>query len=710
MLEANCKSARRFGKKIPLVLIGLLSGQVLAEYPVSFNLSSLDGTNGTRIDGVLNGDFLGYSVSNVGDFNGDGQNDFAIGAPNSANLPGAAYLLYGKAGGLSFPINLSTLTFDDGFRIDGLIGNSQLGTSLASAGDLNGDGLADLIIGAPGESVAYVIFGKNGGYSDSFQVSNIDGLNGSAGFRIDGVNLGQFGHSVANAGDVNGDGVNDIIISNGAGNLGVGYVVLGSKNGYPARIDVSKDLYGNNGFSIIGAPINQSGFVVSGAGDVNGDGLDDMLIGSWSSGVASIYLLFGQSTQNGGFPPTIDINKINGSNGIALTDGTANTFFGGAVAGIGDINYDGLDDFAIGAPMFSSVAGNQVGKTYVVFGSKTAFTTSPMNIATLTDGSNGFQVNGMNTAGRSGWTITAAGDLSGDGIADFAIGAPYSSFNGRASGATYVILGKSSTFTSTFILAGKPSTLPTNSPTYLDGLTGFQLAGVATGDQSGWSVTNGGDVNGDGADDLLIGARLTSTFDGTSILTNAGAGYVFYGQPGDTIAPVTTITTDPVANVSGWNNSPVMLHISAQDETGGSGLKETRCGLDLAAIPASFKDLTTNTCDGINVSTEGLHSFYVASSDIANNQESLQRLSLKIDLTAPQVNVNGIENNATYKRGKAPKITCTTSDSLSGVETAASLSISGGNKRGSGKFTATCGSAMDKAGNSKSVSVFFTVK
>jgi hypothetical protein len=110
------------------------------------------------------------------------------------------------------------------------------------------------------------------------------------------------------------------------------------------------------------------------------------------------------------------------------------------------------------------------------------------------------------------------------------------------------------------------------------------------------------------------------------------------------------------------------------------------------------------------VNAEGLHSFYAASNDNANNLEDLQLLSLKIDLTAPQVKVNGVSNGATYKRDKLPKITCSTSDSLSGVETNASLTISGGNKRGTGLYTATCGGALDNAGNSKSVSVSYTVR
>jgi len=88
MSQLAFKTSRIPGKALGIVIAGLLSGSALAGFPASVNLSSLDGSNGIRIDGVLNGDFLGYSISKIGDFNADGQDDFIIGAPNSATRQG----------------------------------------------------------------------------------------------------------------------------------------------------------------------------------------------------------------------------------------------------------------------------------------------------------------------------------------------------------------------------------------------------------------------------------------------------------------------------------------------------------------------------------------------------------------------------------------------------------------------------------------------
>ncbi|MGZ8225791.1 MAG: beta strand repeat-containing protein [Methylococcaceae bacterium] len=682
---------------ISIALAGLISGSVLAAFPVSINLSSLDGNNGSRANGIASGDFLGYSISKIGDFNADGRDDFIIGAPNSSTAAGAAYVLYGAANGLAYPINLANLALNnEGFRIDGAVINSQLGSSVASAGDINGDGLTDLIVGAPGESAAYVVFGRANGYPNGLAVSSLDGVNG---FRISGLANAQLGYSVNSAGDVNGDGFNDVIVSNGSANLGVGYVILGRNTGFQANLDVTA-LNGGNGFSITGATTNQSNFVVSSAGDFNADGVSDMIIGSWNASVA--YLVFGHTAI---FPAAIDLSLLNGGNGFVLNDNTSSSQFGGAVAGAGDINGDNIADIVIGAPMASTDStNNQAGKSYVVFGSTAPFSSS-FNVSTLNGGNGGFQIYGAATRDRSGWAVSGAGDINGDSIDDLAIGAPYSSYNGSASGTSYVLFGNAGGFSSPLNLSGNPVM-----PNHLDGANGFQLPGVSTGELSGWAISGGGDLNGDGADDLLIGARLATVFNGAGNLTNAGVSYVFYGQIGDTTAPVSTITNSPSANAFGWNNSPVSLSVTAQDEAAGSGLNETRCALDPVSIPADFNALSTAACNSAFINTEGAHVFYAASSDKAGNQETPINRAINIDLSAPVVNVTGVKANAVYRRGKAPKTGCLTSDAVSGVVSKAVLTISGGNSNGVGVFTATCSGALDKAGNTGSKSVSYTVK
>lgn len=663
-----------------------------AAFPANLNLSGLDGSNGTRIDGVLSGDFLGYSVSKIGDFNGDGHDDFVIGAPNSATEPGAAYVIYGTANGLSFPVNLTTLANSEGFKITGGAPNSQLGAAASGAIDLNGDGYADLVLGAPGDDSAFVVFGSAGGYSGTFGVDRLDGTNG---YRLTGPVGSRLGYSVASAGDVNGDGLGDIMLGNGGPNLGAGYVVFGSTN-FPAVLNTSA-LNGANGFGIVGAAVNRGSFVVSGIGDINADGYADMAVGSWNA--TSVSVIFGQ---NGGFPASIDLNSING---FTLTDGVAGSSLGASIAGIHDLNGDGIDDFAVGAPMASTNStNNQAGKTYVVFGSRNGFGTT-LNVSGLDGNNGGFQIYGAVTRDRSGWSVAAAGDINGDGRPDLAIGAPYSSYNGAASGSSYVIFGKAGTFASPQPLTGNPAFM-----NHLDGSNGFQIAGVGAGSQSGWALSGGGDFNGDGVDDLLIGARLASSFDGTSLLTNSGTGYVVYGQTNDTTPPTTTINSNPTVNAYGWNNTVVGLQTSAIDQVGGSGVLETRCALDPATSPASFTDLTTTACTGVAVGSEGNHTFYAASVDLAGNPEVPVRLDVKIDLTAPLVSVTGVKNGAVYRRGNVPKAGCNTSDALSGVLNNATLSVTGGGSKGTGKFTAVCSGASDKAGNSGSASVTYTVK
>ncbi|MCX7047159.1 MAG: FG-GAP-like repeat-containing protein [Candidatus Sumerlaeota bacterium] len=429
------------------------------------------------VDGDLANGGLGWSLGAAGDVNGDGYADVLVAAPwydNGYYFGGRVYLYYGSATGL---------TTSPAWIANGNTTNCCLGRCVATAGDINKDGYSDILIsdgyyywgddasGTRGH--VYVWYGSASGLKPNATPANADlTLQGSQSAEV-------FGFSCASAGDVNKDGYSDIIVSapfynSSLTRAGRAYVFYGSATGLttsPAWT-VQGDQAGS-----------RFGWSAASAGDVNGDGYADVIIGAPSynnaysqGGRAFVY--YGSGT---GLP----------SSPSRIYDGAQSyDLFGWSVASAGDVNKDGYGDVLIGAAQYDNGQTDE-GRVYAYYGSSSGLPATP-----------NWSVESDQLSGKMGCCVAAAGDFNGDGIADVLIGAhQYDSYDGRA----YIYYGSASG------LATSATVLP--SPDH--------------GAQFGWSVAGIGDVNRDGAADVIIGASGYSTGGQTSV----GRAYAYYGTP-----------------------------------------------------------------------------------------------------------------------------------------------------------------------------------
>jgi tRNA A-37 threonylcarbamoyl transferase component Bud32 len=454
------------------------SGGILA-------LSRLNGTNGFKLDAEgdvysTNGDANGYSVSVAGDINGDGLDDLVIGAPFYAtDDTGRSYVVFGNTAiGSDGILALSSLNGTNGFKLDGETSYDNSGFSVSTAGDINGDGVSDLLIGAfhhadlTGRS--YVVFGSSGvGGSGILALSSLNGANG---FMLDGEAVTDYsGYSVSAAGDINGDGVGDLLIGayGHANTIGRSYVVFGGVGVGSSGMLALSSLNGMNGFKLDGeAFMGYSGKSVSAAGDINGDGVSDLLIGAYcylynasipSCGNGRSYVVFGGIGVGGS--GTLSLSSLNGTNGFKLDGEATYDYSGSSVSTAGDINGDGLTDLLIGA----NVHAGGTGRSYVVFGGFDVGSSGTLALSSL-NGTNGFKLDGEAFGSYSGYSVSTAGDVNGDGYSDLMIGA-YGHAGGT--GRTYVVFGRAPANsnasptppTSTSTPASTATPNPTSSPT-----------------------------------------------------------------------------------------------------------------------------------------------------------------------------------------------------------------------------------------------------
>ena len=346
-----------------------------------FDLSTIDGTNGILINGAAADDDSGISVAAAGDLNSDDIDDLVVGAASSSPggnaEAGRAYVVFGSSSVLPNPLNLSTLDGTNGIVINGETSGDNAGQSVDGDGDVNGDGVDDLIVGAPGAALggrAYIIFGSSSGLPNPL---NLAGLGDPVGIVIDGeAEDDEAGRWVSAAGDINHDGIDDIIIGapeaspDQATGAGRSYVVFGSSTSLESPIGLSS-LNGLNGFVLNGeSPNGESGRAVSEAGDVNGDGIDDLVIGAHRSNASSFeagraYVIFGSDSQ---LPNPFNLANLDGTRGFTINGEAAGDLAGISVSTAGDFNHDGVADLLVGAFTADASDNKEEGRSYVLYG------------------------------------------------------------------------------------------------------------------------------------------------------------------------------------------------------------------------------------------------------------------------------------------------------------------------------------------------------
>ncbi|MBK8553942.1 MAG: FG-GAP repeat protein [Ignavibacteria bacterium] len=412
---------------------------------------------------------FGWSVATAGDVNGDGYSEVIVGAPNYDNGEtdeGGVFVYHGSISGLSLSPN---------WIKESNQANALFGWSVATAGDINGDGYSDVIIGSPtydsvqtDEGRAFVYNGSASGLQSGYSWKFEDNQTGA-----------NFGYSVACAGDLNNDGYSEVIVGaflydGGETNEGRISVFKGSAGGLSITEDFT---YESNQIS------SNFGFSVASAGDVNGDGYSDILAGAYKydynySNDGIFYIFFSTGS-------TYLAYEI-----IAGTQ--AGEYFGYSVSTAGDVNGDGYSDVIVGSPLFDNGQTDE-GKCFAYLGSSGGIVTTP--VWTKESNHNG---------GQFGISVSTAGDMNADGFADVILGGNYIDNGPTDEGRAFVYLGYSGGLNNSTAIIYESNQLSS---------------------EFGFSVATAGDINGDGFSDVIIGAY---EYDNGS--TGEGAAFVYLGS------------------------------------------------------------------------------------------------------------------------------------------------------------------------------------
>lgn len=432
-------------------------------------------TADTEIQGNVADVHFGFSVNKAGDVNGDGYADLIAGAP-FWGIPGIrwgqAFVFHGGPAGVSASDAASADSVLTENEVD-----SQMGMAVAGIGDVDGNGYADVAVGAPNETKAWVYGGGPSGVAESPLLETTDGLG-----------VSNFGRSVSGA-DLNGDGRNDLVV--GANDASYGQTGEGVVEVFHGGTLSIEDFDGSlsspqlDGFVSGEITGHDFGASVSASGDVNADGFDDLVVssaGTFGPG-KEVYVFHGSATG-------VDATTASSADQTLVSpDAASDNGFGFAARIVGDLNGDGYDDVA--------VAQSVPNRVYLYYGSVTGISATPDSELT---GS----VDGLV------WYLDGAGDVNGDGFADLLVGDPfYEGATGSDRGAA-------------FVLHGGPLGIPSQALDAADGqVNGFLDSGVI-----GLRVGGIGDVNGDGYADVAVGSAIYQ-----AVFESAGLVAVFHGGP-----------------------------------------------------------------------------------------------------------------------------------------------------------------------------------
>ena len=703
------------------------------------------GPYGVLEAGGVNNGGAGFAVADVGDVNNDGYDDILVGAPtivpdpSNPNLPfignggfSQAYLVFGSAqvntgtfdwqnltpdqriGDLNGLGNLNQnnpLTGAPGFNFDGLkfvagqSNDSKIGASVAGVGDVNGDGIADFMIGAPGEDGgngrAYLIYGTTTLTTRTNKTVDLDNTTNNGDLNIltftNTAANGRSGRSVAGIGDFITDSLPDIAIGapnaqvNGLSSQGAVYVVSGTvlRNATSRTISLATvgQTGGVDGVILAGQNAgDQAGFAVAGAGNVNNNGttagqpIADLLIGAPDQGVTgaingpgSAYLVYGgtpqtiagltQTANNVSFIPLAAVGGTgNGAVPGAIFNGdTLGDLVGHSVTTVGDFNGDGIADFAIGSPGVNGFAG----RVNVIYGTSNSSSTGSIvgvfDLGNLPSALGFAEIDGATGSG-AGFSLSSVASINADQLPELLIGAP--AFNNGA-GLAYIIPGNTNLSGVSSLGSAESSplfgTILSQSSTTGVSYVGSGVAGNLNSNGSGrW-------IDGDSVPDFVVGAA-GFPLSNTNPRNLAGGGYFLEGRFIPVQTPISTTLTStigvgqpfaPPFTVDASNPSTLNIYVFSNTASGTPNFVPLR-DLDPTTITINGTRFTgaTIAADPVDENNDGLQDAIVTISPRSNiglaTSSTTFTLTARTLSTSPNANQNYASSTSIVVNGVNP--------------------------------------------------------